>query len=173
MSKRALVVIDMLNDFVDHDGALYIGKSVENIIPEIQKKLSAYRSDGSPIVYICDSHDSNDVEFEMFPKHCVDGTKGAEVYKDLRPRDGEIIVRKKKFSGFHETNLDEILKEKHVDTIELAGVCTQICVLYTCFEARNLGYKVAVDRRCVDSFERSAHEFALREMERTLGAKII
>jgi nicotinamidase-related amidase len=66
-----------------------------------------------------------------------------------------------------------LLKEKEIDTLELCGVCTNICVLYTCADARARGLSVKVDRRCVDTFDRAAHEFALKEMERTLGAKII
>lgn len=173
MGKTALLVIDMLNDFIEPGGALFVGKTVSHIIPEIQKKLSSYRHEKKPIVFVCDSHDAKDPEFEMFPSHCVEGTRGAEVYKDLRPLPGEHIIRKKRFSSFFETDLEKHLKDEGVDTVELTGVCTQICVLYTCYEARNLGFKVIVDRRCVDSFEKSAHEFAIKEMERTLGAKII
>lgn len=173
MSKTALLIIDMLNDFLEPEGALYVGKSVSHIIPEIQKKLSTYRSDKKPVVFVCDSHEINDPEFDMFPAHCVKETRGSEVYKDLRPLPGEHIVRKKRFSSFFETDLEKHLRESGVDTLELTGVCTQICILYTCYDAITLGFKVVVDRRCVDSFEKSAHEFAIKEMERTLGAKII
>lgn len=173
MSKTALLVIDMLNDFIEPGGSLFVGKTVSHIIPEIQKKLSTYRYEKAPVFFICDNHDEKDPEFEKFPPHCVAGTRGSEVYKDLRPLPEEQIVKKTRFSSFYETNLETLLKDAGVDTIELTGVCTQICILYTCYEAGNLGFKVIVDRRCVDSFEKSAHEFALKEMERTLGAKII
>ena len=109
----------------------------------------------------------------MFPSHCVSQTRGAEVYKDLHPMEGEVIIHKTTFSGFFETTLNETLSELNVNCIEIVGVCTQICVLYTCFEARCRGYQVVVDRRCVDSFDKSSHEFAIKEMQRTLGAKII
>jgi nicotinamidase/pyrazinamidase len=77
MSNTALLVIDMLNDFVAPDGALYVGDTVKHIIPEIQKKISKYRADGTPVIYVCDSHEKNDSEFQMFAPHCVTGTKGA------------------------------------------------------------------------------------------------
>ncbi len=173
MSNPALIVVDMLNDFVNADGSLYVGETVKHIIPEIQKKISKYRGDNHPVIYVCDSHDKEDKEFEMFPPHCIANEKGAEIHKDLRPKSDETIVPKKRFSAFFETNFDEILKEKHIDTLELCGVCTNICILYTCADARARGYNVIVDRRCVDSFDRAAHEFALKEMERVLGAKII
>ncbi len=172
MSKTALLVIDMLNDFVCADGALYVGDTVKHIIPEIQKKISKYRSEGSPIIYICDHHAADDKEFSMFPPHCIADTKGAEINKDVRPNPGELIVNKTRFSAFFGTNLENELKERGIDTLELCGVCTNICVLYTCADARMRDYNVCVDRRCVDSFDHAAHEFALKEMERVLGAKI-
>ncbi|MFC1474921.1 cysteine hydrolase family protein [bacterium] len=173
MSKKALLVIDMLNDFVDPEGALYVGDTVKNIIPEIQKKIAQYRSDKDQIIYVCDNHDEDDREFELFPKHGVAGSRGAEIYKDFRPEPDDIIIHKKRFSSFYNTKLDEVISENDIDTLELMGVCTNICILYTCADAHDRDLKVIVDRRCVDTFDRSAHEFALKEMDRVLGAKII
>jgi len=173
MANKALLVIDMLNDFVAPDGALYVGDTVKKIIPEIQKKIAAAREQGISVIYICDSHDPDDPEFKMFPPHSVKGTKGAEVHKDLRPAAGDPIITKQRYSGFYNTALDDTLKELGIDSLELCGVCTHICVLYTAADARNRLHAVTVDRRCVDSFERAAHEFALKEMDRTLGVKIV
>lgn len=170
---NALVVIDMLNDFSLEDGALYVGETVRKVIPQIQKKIAKYRAENEPVIYLCDSHDKDDAEFEMFPPHCVKETRGAEIHKDLRPTNGDVIVPKRHFSGFFETNLDEVLKEKKVSRLELCGVCTNICIFFTAADARNRGYEVTVDRRCVDSFDHAAHDFALKEMERVLGVKVI
>lgn len=173
MPNTALLVIDMLNDFVCADGALCVGDTVKHIIPEIQKKISKYREENRQVIFIGDSHAEDDKEFEMFPKHCVAGTKGAEIHKDLLPKKDETVVRKTRFSAFFGTSLDELLREKGIDTLELCGVCTNICILYSAADARMRGYKVIVDRRCVESFDRAAHEFSLKELERNLGAKII
>jgi nicotinamidase/pyrazinamidase len=173
MKPEALVVVDMLNDFVCADGALYVGETVKKIIPEIQKKLAHYRDEGRPVFYLCDAHAPDDLEFQMFPPHCVTGTRGADIQKDLRPNAGDTIISKKRFSGFFETDLDAKLREKNVHHVELCGVCTNICVLFTAADARNRDYTVTVDRRCVDSFDHAAHEFALKEMERVLGVKIL
>ena len=53
------------------------------------------------------------------------------------------------------------------------GDCTNICVLYTAADARNLGYAVVVVRDGVTSFDAEAHIDALRELEKTLGAKVV
>lgn len=170
---NALVVIDMLNDFVNEDGALYVGETVKKIIPQIQKKIAKFRADNSPVIYICDWHEKDDTEFKMFPPHCVRETKGSEIHKDLRSENGDIIVKKKRFSGFYETELEKVLKDKGITALELCGVCTNICVMFTAADARNRELEVTVDRHCVDSFDHAAHEFALKEMKSVLGVKIL
>ncbi len=96
----ALIVIDMLNDFVSENGALYVGETVKKIIPQIQKKIAKYRADNAPIIYICDWHEKDDPEFEMFPPHAMKESKGAEIHKDLRPQDEDTLVKKTSYSGF-------------------------------------------------------------------------
>ena len=168
-----LIVVDMLNDFVSEDGALYVGDTVKKVIPQIQKKIAKYREENSPIIYICDWHEKDDPEFQMFPPHAVKDTRGAEVHKDLRPTANDVVMKKRRYSGFFGTELDSILRDMGAKRIELCGVCTNICVMYTAADARNREYEVIVDRKCVDSFDRAAHEHALKEMERVLGVKII
>lgn len=63
--------------------------------------------------------------------------------------------------------------QKGVDTLRLVGDCTNICALYTAAGARNLGYAVEVVEDGVASFDEEAHKDALRELERTLGARMV
>src|SRR5207245_10327158 len=65
------------------------------------------------------------------------------------------------------------VRGRGVDTLRLVGDCTNICVLYTAADARNLGYAVEVVRDGVTSFDEEAHRDALRELEKTLGATIV
>ncbi len=55
----------------------------------------------------------------------------------------------------------------------LTGVCTNICVLYTAADARMRHYKVKVLKDGVASFDEQAHQFALQEMEKTLGVQLV
>ena len=52
MSKRALIVVDMLNDFVDEKGALYCGQSAKDIIPFIKNRIDTCRKSGDLFVYL-------------------------------------------------------------------------------------------------------------------------
>jgi nicotinamidase/pyrazinamidase len=109
----------------------------------------------------------------MFPSHCVTGTPGADVVDELKPRPGDKIIPKRRYSGFFQTDLDLTLRELGVDEIVLVGVCTNICCLYTAADARNLNYKVTAVRDAMSSFDEAAHEYALKEMEKTLGVTVI
>ena len=170
---RALIVIDMIHDFAHEGGALYCGPSMQRIIPVIQSELERARTAGEPIVYLTDAHLPDDAEFQMFPPHAIVGSTGAQIIPELAPSEADTVIPKRRYSGFFGTDLDITLREKSVDTLRLVGDCTNICVLYTAADARNLGYAVEVVKDAVTSFDEEAHLDALRELEKTLGAKIV
>lgn len=171
--RRALIVIDMIEDFVREGGALYCGPSMTQVVPVIQRELGRARMSGEPVIYLKDDHLRDDAEFSVFPPHAIAGTKGAEIVSELAPGPGEVVIPKRRYSGFFGTDLDITLRERSVDTLRLVGDCTNICVLYTAADARNLGYAVEVVRDGVTSFDARAHDDALRELEHTLGATIL
>ena len=171
--KRALVVIDMIEDFAHEGGALYCGPTMGQIIPVIQKEVTRARSAGEAVIYLTDNHVPDDAEFKIFPPHAIAGSRGAEIIPELAPEDEDDVIPKRRYSGFFGTDLDITLRERQVDTVRLVGDCTNICVLYTAADARNLGYAVEVVREAVTSFDQEAHHDALRELEKTLGAKIV
>ncbi len=170
---RALVVVDMIEDFVREGGALYCGPSMARILPIVAAELARARASGEPVVHLADAHLPGDAEFAMFPPHALAGTPGAAIVPELAPAAGEVVVGKRRYSGFFGTDLDITLRERLVDTIRLVGDCTNICILYTAADARNLGYAVEVVAGGVTSFDEEAHRFALRELEQTLGARIV
>jgi len=171
--KRALVVVDMIEDFVHEGGALYCGPSMAKIVLVIQRELARARSLAEPVVYLRDEHLPGDAEFQMFPPHAIAGTQGGRIVSELAPAPDDVVIPKRRYSGFFGTDLDITLRERGVDTLRLVGDCTNICVLYTAADARNLGYAVEVVRDGVTSFDEEAHRDALRELEKTLGATIV
>lgn len=173
MPKKALIVIDMLRDFVEPDGKLYIGPTAKGVVEAISREIEKARSCRWPIIYVCDTHSKDDPEFNMFPPHCITGTPGAEVVDELKPHPGDKIIPKRRYSGFFQTDLDLTLRELDIDEVVLVGVCTNICNLYTAADARMLNYKVTALRDCMSSFDEAAHKFALKEMEQTLGVTVV
>ena len=170
---EALLVIDMLHDFIDPEGALYSGPSGRDIIPYVARLLDEHRQKGSLIVFVQDSHDVNDKEFERFPPHCLAGQKGSQVIPELAPLPDETILPKKRFSAFFNTNLEKLLKQAKVNQAHLCGVCTSICVMDTCSDLANRDYTVYLHQRGVADFDDEAHQFAMKRMENVLGAKMV
>lgn len=174
MTEHVLLVVDMLNDFIKKDGALYCGESAGEIVPFVEKKVREFVSRGLPVIFIIDAHDPQDLEFKRFPPHCIYGSHGSDVIPELKSLVEEysfaIRVPKSRFSGFFRTNLNGILKDLDPKTIEVVGVCTNICVMYTVEELCNRDYKVIVHRDGVASFDPEAHRWALRQMVEVMGA---
>ena len=108
----------------------------------------------------------------MFPPHCIEGTLECRVIPELSGFEGKIIP-KRRHSCFWDTILGERLTELQADDLVVVGVCTDICVMHTVADARNRGYVVRVSRNCVASFDSEAHAFALKHMEKVLGAQIV
>jgi nicotinamidase/pyrazinamidase len=172
MSKKALIIVDMLNDFVDEKGALYCGNTARSIIPFIRERLTNCRSHEDLVIYLQDSHDEDDKEFEKFPKHSVAGTWGSEVIPELTPRTDEKVIPKKRYSGFYGTDLEHVLKSADVDEVEVVGVCTSICVMDTVGGLANRDYKTTVPVKGVADFDPEMHQFSLKRMEKIYGADI-
>ncbi len=167
----AVLVIDMLRGFLEEGYPLYIGKEARNIIPNIQGLLERELARGSKIFFVCDSHDPDDLEFKMFPPHCIAGTAETEVIPELAKYPGEIIP-KKRYSAFFNTKLEEKLKKLKPDKIVVCGVLTDICVMHTVADARNRDYAVEVPVDCVAALDEKTQQFALSHIEKVLGARL-
>jgi len=168
---NAVLVVDMLRGFLEEGYPLYIGENGCEIIPNIQRLLQQELAKGSKIFFICDNHAPDDLEFRMFPPHCIEGTVEAEVTPELAKYPGEIIP-KKRYSGFFGTQLEEKLKQLKPEELIICGVLTDICVMHTTADARNRDYEVEVPTDCVTSPDEEAHRFALEHIDKVLGAKL-
>ena len=170
--SNVVLVVDMVVGFMEPGHNLYCGDESREIIPRVQALIEREQADGGNVIFICDTHDPDDLEFQMFPVHCVRGTEEAEVITELRDYEGETI-RKRRYSAFFETHLEDRLAELDPDKVIVCGVCTDICVMHTAADARNRDYAVDVPTDCVASFDPEAHRYALDHMEKILGAKLI
>lgn len=170
--STAVVVIDMLNDFVLPGAPLFVPGALA-LANRIATFLAKARERGVPVIYVCDRHDPDDAEFKAWPPHCVHGTPGADVVDPLRPRTGEPCIPKRRYSGFFETNLDDLLRKFGVERLILTGLLTDICILITAIDAGQRGYQVVVPQDLVIALTEEDHRWALRHMERLVRAAII
>ena len=167
-----MIVIDMLRGFMEEGYPLYCGERARRTITRIAGLLERELEKGSRILFLCDSHDPDDLEFRMFPPHCVTGTEEAEIIPELRSYAGEVIP-KNRFSCFYNTPLADRLLDLKPEKLIVCGVCTDICVMHTVADARNRDYKVEVPVDCVASFNEAGHRFALDHMDKVLGARLV
>ena len=173
MAKKALLVLDMLKDFMDEKGTLYCGKEAVKIVPFIKQKIKEFREKDFPVLFIMDSHAKDDPEFKLFPKHCVTGSEGAKLTDDLKPEKGDILIPKTTYDAMHNSNLDVSLKERGIKETYLTGVCTSICVMETADSLTKKDYKVFIYKDGVADFDKDAHKFALKRMKTIYGVEII
>jgi nicotinamidase-related amidase len=141
--KRALLVVDMLNDHLTPGRPFEVPRA-RAVVPAIAKRIDEARASGVPVVYVCDHHAPDDVDLEIWPLHNVDGTDGAEVWPALAPKPGDHVVFKPAMSGFVRSDLDAVLGELKVDTLVLTGCATEVQLFTTATDALQRGYAVEV-----------------------------
>jgi nicotinamidase-related amidase len=173
MGKVALIVADMLRDFIDPQGALYVGPTGRKVIPFVAHKIEEVRAQGGVVIFVCDTHAPDDREFKFFPPHAVKNTLGAQIIPELAVQPGDYRVAKTRYSCFARTDLEDILKKEQVERVEVVGVCTSICVMETVKELFDRDIPSLVYRQGVADFDPEAHAFALKHMTRIFGAKVV
>lgn len=177
MGRKALLVIDMPNDFVADNGRLTIGKAAQETVPYIAELCQKTLDEGGVVVFPTDNHVGG--KDAPFPDHCDPATDGVKLYGAIgdwyeKNSDTEKVhyLPKTKFSAFHKTGLADLLRGWDVDTVELVGVCTDICDLATAFDAHYEGFKIRVHKRGVATF--SPHgSVALDLMKQNFGAEVV
>ena len=171
--SNVVLVVDMLKGFLERGHNLYHAESRE-IIPKVHRLVSQEREAGAEALFVSDHHDPDDLEFQVFPVHCVAGTEETEVIPELSEfLTGSNVIPKKRYSGFFNTDLADRLVRLAPDKLVVCGVATNVCVLHTTSDARNRDYAVEVYSDCVSGPDPEAHRWALSHLQRVLGAKVI
>ena len=164
----AILVVDMLNDFVTGSLACDRGKA---IVPATAELLDAAREKGIPVIFCNDAHIAGiDRELKLWGDHAIAGTKGAEVIPELKLSDKDYVVPKRRYSGFFQTDLDILLKELGVKTVVMTGLHAHMCVRHTSADAYCLGYDVVVAKQATDSFTEEDYIGGLAYLKTCYGA---
>lgn len=167
MSKRILVVVDMQNDFISGCLKAY---NAENILSSVKDKILSYQKNNDLIFYTKDTHDDNYLttqEGKNLPvPHCIKNTEGWEIPKDLLVNKN--IIEKKSF-GFYDWKevIGSIIKNDEIISIELIGICTDICVISNALviKAAYPEIEIIVDSSCCAGVTNESHHQALEAMK--------
>lgn len=144
VKSMALLVVDMVNDYLLADGAMPVDESGP-LIRKTQELVAASRDTKAEVIWVRPGHTQpNDGLFRKRIVHAVEGTPGGEIHPDLRPMNGEKGVKKRRYSAFFGTDLDMYLREHGIKSVLVCGVALNICVRSTVQDAFFLGYDVFV-----------------------------
>ena len=149
-----------------------VSEASEAIIPYVARRIRTFARRGDAVVFICDRHAPDDPEFRLYPAHCVEGSREAEIVPALPIPEGATILPKTTLDPFYKTALDRVLGHLAPDEVEVAGVCTNICVLIAVIGLAVREVPTVVPRKGVATFDADAHEFALGQIENVFGATV-
>jgi nicotinamidase-related amidase len=171
--QQVLVIIDMVRDFVDPQGALFV-PGAPDTVPVIAGLKKSFRQAGRPVVYLLDRHAANDPEFADWPPHSVRGTPGAEVVDELAPEPGDEVVDKTFIEVFNQPEVERTLTETRAETLVVTGTATEHCVRATVLGGLARGYRVLVVLDGVSGVEAAPGDVdrAFEEM-REAGAEFV
>lgn len=147
----ALLVVDMVNDFCEPGGAMVLPDAQVLYGPQ-NRLIRLTRQTGGVVVFVNDNHRSQmraDREFIKRDRHCIEDSPGAQLVAALDRIPSDLLVIKRRYSGFFATDLDLTLKDMKIETVIVVGVVTNICVRSTVHDAFFLGYQVVVPQDCV------------------------
>jgi nicotinamidase/pyrazinamidase len=176
--RNVTIVVDVLNGFCKQGNLA--SPRCDAAIPRIREVVTERRRAGDQLIFLADTHDPNDREFEVFPVHCVRGTAESEVVPELQSLLHEgTLIRKRRYSGFFETDLEARLAAAQPEQVTVVGVCTDICVLHTVADLRNRDYQVIVPAAAVATFDAPGHpgdevqRWSLAHLHGVLGARVL
>jgi nicotinamidase-related amidase len=167
--KKVLIIVDMINDFVT--GKLGSPRARE-IIPNIASLIKKARKQGVPVIYLRDSHTLTDKEMDIWGEHAMKGTEGSEIIPELKPEKKDIVIEKRWYSAFVDTELPAILEKMGAETVVFTGVSTDICVQNNVGHAYFSGYKTIVPRDCTATLDEESFEQSLKYMKNIYGTEI-
>lgn len=136
MTDHALIVVDMIKENVNLEGSSMLDAEARKILPTLLNLTRAFRRRGCHVIYACDSFMEDDFIFQsrMSP-HSLRGSGGDQPLDELEPKPIDMILPKRRFSAFYKTDLDQTLRTWGVNTVAVAGITTNFCVLMTALDA--------------------------------------
>ena len=195
MKDSALVVVDMLYDFIDGTMACQGAEgAIEGTLKAIDRLTAATEADESaihstyPILFVRDHHPADHCSFTQqggpWPPHCVQNTHGAEVHESLQAYVKEDLTffkgedpTREQYSGFEGVNpagqsLGEVLHLLEVKRVLVCGIATEYCVRNTAEDLLKDGFEVSVIQDALAWVDPQGHADALKAMEAE-GIKLI
>jgi nicotinamidase-related amidase len=171
MEAPALIVVDMLNDFLQ----AWAPASKQRLVQSINSLIGMMRRRRLPVIWVRQEFqpDLHDTFPEMRAKGIrvtIQGTPGSQIDAGLMVEASDTVIIKKRYSAFFGTTLDEVLADIEADGLILAGINSHACIRATAIDAYQRDWQVIVASDCVDSYDREHHDISLRYMNGKIAA---
>lgn len=173
MKKPVLIVVDMLNDFLD----TWDSARRRELVRAINDLAALMRNLSLPVIWVRQEFepDLSDAFLEMKASRIqitIRGTKGCQIVSELAVDTSDIVVLKKRYSAFFGSELDAELARLQPDAIVLAGINTHACIRTTAIDAYQRDWPVVLASDCIDSYDREHHEVSLNYMSGKIAAVV-
>ncbi len=180
-SAAALLVVDLQNDFV-RSGAPQEVPSARATLAAVAALRDAARTANRPVIFTRYTAGPEVTHLAWFSPECAPPLRscwrgvqrtygdrsaalmGHDVVDELTPRADETVVDKYGYGSFHDTELTDVLRARHVRQVWVVGTVTQICVEETVREGYRRGFEMVVAADGVSSFDDAMHDATLRNL---------
>lgn len=166
--KKVLIVVDMQNDFINGSLGTIEAKT---IVPNVRNKVIEYENNQDLIFYTKDTHFDNYLETlegtNLPVKHCIKNTDGWQIPQEILRNNYQVIEKYTFGSVDLFKQLQIIYRDNPFDTIELVGLCTDICVISNALLAKAFfpELNIVVDSSSCAGVTKESHFNALSAMK--------
>lgn len=171
-SRVALLLIDVITDFEFEDGDTLL-KQTRPVAERIAKLKSKAKRAGAAVIYVNDNFGRWQEDFStMVRDFSRPDSKGGDIVSMLSPEPDDYYVLKPHRSAFYSTSLMLLLEKLGARKLMIAGITTDICVLFSANDAYMRGFELHVPQDCVTAVKDSYHKQAIDFIERVLKADV-
>jgi nicotinamidase-related amidase len=165
MMKHALVVIDLINDYL----APWTSEEVFRLVSNTNKLTKTFRELGLPVIWVREEFrpDLSDAFLEMRDnnvKIAIEGTSGSQLHTDLDWNPGDVTIIKKRYSAFFKTGLEDLLHKLEVGALVLCGINTHACIRMAAIDAYQRDLRVVLAQECIGSYNKEHARVSLDYM---------
>lgn len=168
---HALLIVDLINTFSFRHGHILASK-VESMLPNILYVRNLFSKNKLPIIYVNDHYKIENPTPSKVMDFCLNPLS-FNIINEIKPSDNHFFVFKNNYSGFYQTNLDDLLKKLKVTHLIILGVAGNRCVLFTANDAFMRDYNVIIPIDAISSVTDYDHEISIYMMKDILNAKMI
>jgi len=184
--KTALIIVDMINDFANKEGSLFVEDSIRTIQPIKEMADFILQCNGN-VFFVNDLHKPNDKEFEKWPPHGVENTKGALIVDGLNldpwnPLTSSIqnnkyglnciVLPKSTYDAFQNTQLEYFLNRMNIENLIIVGTVSNICILSTIHSAFFKDYNITIINDCISSLTEEGMNVLQYQAKNVYGCSI-